>query len=169
MSAFVVSKKHIDFLLAAGLDLAQRDRTRLCWLVPAALVPEVFERGEFEGPAAQQEFEKHARYLDEGTADGVGSMLLTENIRSVNHRYADEQPEEDSLYIFARWKKIDPFTHCREELDPVAVLKAISCFEYQSMEHPEWDNSEAHAFCDALRHLAITHLPGWKDALWVID
>jgi hypothetical protein len=48
-------------------------------------------------------------------------------------------------------------------------LKAISCYEYQSCEHPGWRKSEAHAFCEALRDMAIGCLPGYDDAPWEIN
>ena len=52
---------------------------------------------------------------------------------------------------------------------PVAVLKAISCYEYQSCEHPGWHTSEARQFCSVLRDHMISMLPGYDDAQWEID
>lgn len=54
-------------------------------------------------------------------------------------------------------------------LTPVQTLKAISRFEYQACEPPEWEFSEAHAFCRALESEAIRNLPGYDDADGLID
>ena len=45
--------------------------------------------------------------------------------------------------------------------DPVKILAAINCYEYQACEHPEWKTSEARDFCEALRDRMIRMLPGY--------
>jgi hypothetical protein len=97
------------------------------------------------------------RELTAATADRVGAMLLAENRRSVNHRYREDEIE--SIYQFHQ---------LAGRPDPVVVLSAIDCYEYQACEHPEWERSEAWAFCDALRRLACRHLPGYEAAPWEI-
>ncbi len=61
-----------------------------------------------------------------------------------------------------------PATEMRFTKQPTAVegLSAIKCYEYQTCEHPEWEQSAAHAFCDALRDLLIGCLPGYEAAPW---
>jgi hypothetical protein len=54
------------------------------------------------------------------------------------------------------------------EVEPVQVLKAIKCYEYQSCEHPSWEDSEARSWCNHLRLAAIEHLPGFEAAKWEI-
>ena len=49
------------------------------------------------------------------------------------------------------------------------VLKALVAYEYQSCEHEQWSSSQAESFCDALRAVAITTLPGYDAAPWLID
>ncbi len=49
------------------------------------------------------------------------------------------------------------------------VLKALDCYGYQSSEHPGWNDSEAHRFCDVLRRRYGATLPGYDDALWEVD
>ncbi|HUZ55086.1 MAG TPA: hypothetical protein VMU94_21490 [Streptosporangiaceae bacterium] len=83
------------------------------------------------------------------TSGGSQAVLLAENRRSVNHRYADD--EYQAPYVF---------TEITGHLDPIAILKAISCYEYQSCEHPGWEASEARSFCEALRRRIIRWLPG---------
>jgi len=53
-------------------------------------------------------------------------------------------------------------------LSPVAVLKACSCYEYQSCEHPGWETSEAKRLIDSITQAAIAALPGYQDAAWEI-
>jgi len=96
------------------------------------------------------------RYLNRETADAVGHMLLAENFRSVNHRYA-EANEPEGFFAYRR---------SLQGCNPVVILKAIDCYEYQTCEHPEWEQSEAHAFCQALRKRMISMLPGYEDAPW---
>lgn len=50
--------------------------------------------------------------------------------------------------------------------DPVQVLKACACYEYQSSESPDWDGGEAEGFIASLRRDAIRALPGFEDAVW---
>ena len=53
--------------------------------------------------------------------------------------------------------------------DAAKILAAISCYEYQACEHPEWLASEAKAFCDALRMHMIRMLPGYGGVWEVTD
>lgn len=79
-------------------------------------------------------------------------MLLAENTRSVNHR----NDEDD-------WEPVYLFHPLPGTPDPLVVLKAIACLEYQSCEHDGWLDSEARVFCQALRQVTITKLPGYHD------
>ena len=133
MSAFVVRKRHIDVLITAGI---------------------VFKR---DGGLYWYDATNQTRKLDYTTADEVGTMLLAENVKSVNHRYGEN--EESEPYAFTRVSGTP---------DPIVVLKAIACYEYQSCEHDGWKRSDAHAFCDALQSVAIHALPGYGNAPWEI-
>lgn len=67
----------------------------------------------------------------------------------------------------------DPISDYFRELpgypDPVVVLKAVTCYEYQACETPEWEDSEAFAFCQSLKDTCFRRLPGYEDAPWAID
>lgn len=156
MSAFMLDKRHIDYLISAGLTLPGRGDT-LRWLMPAPVNPAAYERGNWAGAAAADEFRARARYLRRENAEHVGAMLTAENRRSVDHRYDEEELED--WYEFLAYDR---------RIDPVQVLKAIACYRYQSCEHPEWQDSEANAFCNALEHAAINALPGYDAAEWEI-
>ncbi|HEV2640048.1 MAG TPA: hypothetical protein VGX23_33245 [Actinocrinis sp.] len=94
----------------------------------------------------------HILNLD--TADRAGSLLWQENRISVNHKYRDGD-EIDALYTFRRlWHS------------PVAVLKLIDGYEYQSCEHPGWEESQAKRLCYQLRKQVIPNLAGYDEAPW---
>lgn len=162
MSAYIVSKEHIDYLIRAGLDLPKRMSYNdvLRWTVPHEERTTDYERGEAWGMTAIQTYKDHLRELSIETSASVGQMLIRENHLSVCHRY-DENPKVEA---------VDPyeFERSRKPLDPVQVLKAINCYEYQSCEHPDWEDSEANRFCESLRNTAIHVLPGYEEADWEI-
>lgn len=159
MSAFIVSKTHIDALLSAGLYQGWSTYGHLRWFDSEEPDDTCYEVGEAIPMNSSKRINEHQRELTEETAGRVGALLWSENRRSVNHRYAEDEWEEP--YVFFR---------LRGKPDPVAVLKAISGYEYQSCEHPEWMKSEARYFCEALRGRAIRNLSGYDEAdTWHID
>lgn len=146
MSAFMVGKVHIDALVTAGLGKPGTGTVRLRWFYPA-----------LDRTKSYLEQQDRRRELTSETAGRVGAMLLAENMRSVNHRYDEDELEEP--YLFSRL----PGT-----ADPVQVLKALDCYEYQACEHAEWPTSEAAQFCDALRRRMIKRLAGYEAAAYEI-
>lgn len=44
------------------------------------------------------------------------------------------------------------------------LAKGIANYEYQSCEHPEWESSEARAFCLAMKEAILSSLPGYDAA-----
>lgn len=95
---------------------------------------------------------RKTRYME---ADRIGSVLLKENTRSVNHRYEEHTPA-------------DKYTHrpLRRAITPVEVIKACNCLDYQSCETKGWKRSEAYAILNAIRERAIRELPGYEQAEW---
>ena len=143
MSAWIVSKAHIDLLVSAGLRVRYRP---MCWYV-----------GERRGE------------LNNDNASAVGQMLLDECVKSVNYRYSDDQITELLGPTNAYWLIPYKFDEVLSFPSIVCVLKQIDCYEYQSCEHPEWKDSEAHTFCRALRKYMIHNLPGYEEAPWGWD
>jgi hypothetical protein len=139
MSAFTLDTVHVDALLTAGLAFCT-EKSPLTWHYPPPT------------PADPSTVERQCT-LTPVSAGRVGAMLLTENARCVNYRY--DQDNWEPPYLFHRL----PGTP-----DPLVVLKAIACLEYQSCEHPGWLASEARVFCQALRRVTIPELPGYHDA-----
>ena len=93
--------------------------------------------------------------------DVIGQILLDENYKSVNYRYPDDTPGWGRFHY--EWDL------SRLPVNPVAVLSLIACLEYQSCEHPEWEQSEAHAILKTIKAIAIRQLPGYDKYPWAID
>ena len=155
MSAYVVDNRHIDALVTAALELPLPGH-QMRWLKPGEPAPTDYKKGEAWGSTALANYQARARHMTASEATAVGRMLLFENMRSVSHRYDD--PLDLPEYEYTP----------HDGLSPVAVLKALSGFEYQACEHPGWKGSEAHAFCEALRDEAIRRLPGYDAAEWEV-
>ena len=179
MSAYVVDKAHIDALVRAGLVLPARQVQggRLRWFWPEITQADreaTYQAGAAWGPRSAQLAEERRRELTPSAgADRVGAMLWSENVRSVCFRY-DEPEDADELPGPVGFGVLDVAGYrfgpgvFLPDVDPVAVLKAIDGYEYQSCEHPGWEASEAHAFCEALRRAAIGCLPGYAEASWEV-
>ncbi len=155
MSAFEVNHTHIDVLVSAALKRAPGG-THMYWhhdagedaarTLPGETLPE-----DTDGL-------RHAlREVTRENAGMWGATLAAENRRGVNHRYDEEE-----------WEEPYEFTEYRGRFDPVRILSALACYEYQACEHPEWKTSEAKGFCDALRSRMIRALPGYGDAPWEV-
>ena len=159
MSAYIVNDVHVHALLSAGLSHGPR-RGILRWQAPESEEPageQDYQAGEPWGATSVATATRRSRELTVETADSVGLMLLAQNYASVNFRY--ESKEDEPLYRFTRLAGYP---------DPVIVLKALGCYEYQACETPDWEQTEAQAFCQALRKRMIGVLPGYEDAPWEI-
>lgn len=100
-------------------------------------------------------------------ASELGGLLWVENARSVRYRYPDDDGRDDMVgadfyagfehpgLLGGRWRP-----------GAVQALKLIACLRYQSCEHPEWKESPARRFLDALRDAVIGELPGYEAAAW---
>ena len=139
MSAFVVPKSHINAMLLSVMD------KRFTW----------YHDGHKE--------------LNELTANRVGQMLLDENVKSVCCRYNDSEITDLPGRINAEWLIPFEFHYVHRVPKPLEAISIVRCYAYQSCEHPEWEASEAKAFCDALIACKIAELPGYDDAPWEWD
>lgn len=158
MSAWIVSKKHIDYMLTAGLMYVDDG---IKWQVPHEHKATDFERGQPWGTTAVQTATTHARKLTEETADEVGRMLWKQNYESVHFRY-DEEPVVEAM---------QPYTYepvPREEIDILDAIKLTRSYEYQSCETPDWEHTEAYRFAEALIRRLVYEIPGMREAKWII-
>lgn len=140
MSAFILEDDTIDLLTTAGLMGIGID-SRLG----------VYHQGEWH-------------YFSRGEGeDVVGSILKTANYESVNYRYQEQTPCEPYKY---NGNGIAPY------LGGVVipwgqVLQSVRCYEYQSCEHPEWEQSLAKAICRAITHKVCQRIASEADSEWV--
>jgi hypothetical protein len=118
MSAFLVSKKHVDTLVSAAIKFGMSGMASL--------------------------------------PNSLGQTLWDENVKSVN---AGIGPKAN--------KRTYEFTAV-EVPSPVAVMKAVQCYQYQASDHAGWEGSAAAEFCDLLIHAAIRSSAGYEDAEWAI-
>lgn len=156
MSAWIVGKTHIDLLVTAGLTFPGQRIQGAClrWWIPG------------NNPV-------DSKTLRHENADTVGVMLWAENYRSVMHRYPDAETDGDGVpgpdgFTGAHVLTYE-YLRVPGRIDPVVVLKAMDCYEYQSCEHDGWQNSSARAFCAALQATCIGLLPGYDKAPWGFD
>jgi hypothetical protein len=129
MSAYIVDDAHIDALI----DIAEQ-----------------YER-EYRGIGRGQLYwyfgnPDQSRSLRDQTKTEIGRMLQAENARSVGYRYREGQDPAALTYVYRPTKR---------EYTPSQALMAIRGFEYQACETPDWDRTEAHAFCRALFRRAV--------------
>lgn len=136
MSAFIVSKQQIDVLVAAGIKVACEDTDRVS--------PE--------------------------RCSELGQKLLDECVRSVSYRYSDSDlgdlpgtfqsetiPGTSETIEYGEW--LTPYRyHQPAEIFREIVADEIGCYEYQSCEHPEWEDSFARHYCVGLR-ASLTEIP----------
>ena len=154
MSAFMVSKEHIDALIA------------------------IIARGpKGYNPHRWGDFMMWSRIADLSSVtideqlNELGDLLVRENLSSILHRYPDTIADPDSTPgpREAYYLQLYRFQMPRRMPTIVEALKLISCYEYQSCEHPEWEVSVAHKVCSRLTHDLIGCLPGYEAAPWKWD
>lgn len=121
MSAWVVTKHHIDVLVSAAVERGITIR----FARVGAVVPVTSENATF-----------------------VGRMLLRENIASVVHRYRLCGTDEAFEYLrdLVRYN----FTFY-PAVRPSAVAQAVECYDYQSCEHDGYETSAAAFFVSQLK------------------
>lgn len=88
----------------------------------------------------------------------IGAMLWRENHRSVNARYNEN--EKSPGYRYDRIPM--PRKHRPETL--AILAQALACYEYQSCECDDWEESAAAKFCNQVRHEICRALPGYDKA-----
>ena len=147
MSAFVVSHDHIDALLTFARD--KRLQSRLSYFI-------------------DRQAPKPLGW------SAIGAVLLTENERSVCHRYSDCVPgncpgkigEVATGYHF---RPFEQFSLMSYERKCVWVIKGCNCFDYQACETDDYAQSTACQLIEQIRAAAIRALPGYEDAPWGIE
>ena len=92
-------------------------------------------------------------------ANQIGVMLHAENVLSVNYRYGEATIPNFEICEGAAF----------HEFSQVQIIKAARCLDYQSCEHPGWQQSDA---CRLLQTIigddSSRNLPGYDEAEWEI-
>ena len=153
MSAYIVSRQHIDALMV------------------------IIAEGPAQSECTPEDWESNVRYANilpqnsENRLNDLGDMFIRENLSSIHYRYPntlqnpENTPGPEDLY----WTKKYVYQRPARVPNVVEALKVIDCYAYQSCEHPEWETSEAYKICAKLREMLITALPGYNAAPWGWD
>lgn len=95
---------------------------------------------------------------------------MRENIRSVTHRYPDDEDGErpgpamlDAELIEAA--RTAAVTY-KNTLTHAEIFKLCSCLDYQSCESPDWTKTLAYKMLASLKEDLIRTLPGYDEADW---
>ncbi|KKN73745.1 hypothetical protein LCGC14_0396930 [marine sediment metagenome] len=150
MSAWIVSKQHIDYLVTE------------------------FLRGDHAAIYADDGVE----HFHPEDADDIGRDLWSANLESVAYRYpADESGERPGIGVTD--EEIRDYTHKAVHglrgipFSPYVLFKAVGCYRYQSCEHPGWSGSRADKVSEAMRekaiHLIVSESDIYQSAPWGID
>lgn len=169
MSAYIVSKSHIEAMLRVGLAGPKGRPVNpgnawhgLSWY---AEDPRTVVAGAIDSADYFRRIGEARRSLDHETVQRVGTMLTLANVASVSARYPDDKPDELPGPTSHYWTEPIRFdVHNARSLTAVEGLVALNGYEYQSCETDDWRDSEAHAFIEALRSALIHALPGYSEA-----
>lgn len=184
MSAFIVSKRHIDILVQSAIAGATDSRG---WTHPG-------EQFSWYHNEARHEIDPYgdaARvwgYKELVPPSVLGQRLVDECVASVSGRYPNDDVQAGELpgpcdpyylkpYVF------EPVTDSNVMVIGAAGLKVhigalvstaelasgLFCYCYQSCEHEGWETSEAHAFVQAMKDNLLRSLPGHDAAPWGWD
>ena len=104
-------------------------------------------------------------YTSNDELNALGAMIWAENVKSVSYRYPSDG-EDLPGPINLEWATPYQYPSNVHLLTPVAILKMVQCYEYQSCEHPSWESSEAHKWAQRMRSEATSRLPGYEAAPW---
>ena len=184
MSAYMVDRDHIDFL------------------VQSALAGATDSRGWQSAHERRFSYFSHARgvrvyidpYADEPTSDAhsetippstLGQRLVDTNLDSIQARYPDTIEESDGTpgpceqywqqpYVFEpidTGRKVYSIgAGLKLAVEPVSttadVAKQVGHYEYQACEHADWRESDGFAFVEAMRERLLDKLPGAENASW---
>ena len=115
------------------------------------------------------------------TAQNVAKGLALENIRSVAHRYPNDEDghrpgpclkdadivEACQIYAGHFAKRMGGVVVMAQDvLEPIQVLKLVRCLDYQSCETLDWPLTLAARQLDWIMGEAISRLDGYEDADW---
>jgi hypothetical protein len=110
----------------------------------------------------------------DASPDAIAHMLASANRCAYSDRYAGRYDAE--LVPFGGLDR-----SAGADLDPVAIVKACDCLDYQASDWSRWDDSDAFGYMVAIRRAAVAladpagvatsgrALPGYDAAPWCLD
>lgn len=136
MSAYLVEKKHIMYLVAAGKYFGRDFK----W----------YHGGNWHGFG-----------IGIDRVAEVANMLWQENGKAIQARYGDDGVEglEKITATYCSGKTLTT-------INLTDLSKAVNCYVYQSCDPDDWESTEAYAYCQALKDEILRRLPGYEQAQW---
>ena len=144
MSAFLVDSTHIDALVALAINR------------PAGYA---VQPGDQHALRFDIHDHRGCSTLQHDQADDLGQTLLDTNVKSINDRYPDLNPEGNQSYHY---------TCPPRQLTALEGLSALACYEYQASDSDTWVDSTSRQFCEELRRHLVRFIPGYGDGPWSI-
>jgi hypothetical protein len=152
MSAYMVSKEHIDILVMTAIygpaEASDRNRWYPAHGYSIAVSPQ--------------------------TADELGAALIAENLASIHARYPDTitNPQNTPGPAVRYWESAYKFPkvgHIGKPLPALDAIGAVRSYTYQSCEHHGWETSDVKRFCASLIDNLISYVPGYDRVPWRFD
>lgn len=142
MATFLVSKKHIDYLIT------------------------VFKKENRENGGVSVWWNGRWHYFMEHSLDEWGQILWQQNMDAVNTHYNTNETigerlgsDVDVVYMY------QPYYG---EINPLKTIKACDFWRYQVAEGAGYEDTFAWAVVDSIREESISNLPGYDDYPWEI-
>ena len=137
MSAWIVSKAHIDAMLRFAIQHKVS----------------MYADGRRLDPAAEP--------------DQIGQALVRECVESVRYRYQDDTDETLPGPVDLYWRQPYIYEPRGRMPTLPEALSLVLSYDYQSCEHPSWKRTPAFYFChDFLEAVAQAALPEREAARW---
>ena len=98
-------------------------------------------------------------------------MLWRENHKSINYRYALRDRTPSYTYRAPQefqTAKNDWYPD-RPLVDRALLAKQISCYDYQTCEHPTYYRSRAYSVVQSMSNALLHHVEGYEDAPWGVE
>lgn len=162
MSAWIVSKRHIDVLVAGVLEAGGfRHRGKFITVIE--------DDGVYDGEAECM------------TANEVGRLLWSENHKSINARYNERTRTPNYLYAMpTQYADMveeggsilseDGYwvhnTRKNLRVSPGVLAKQLACYDYQSCEHEGYYKSRAFSVVLSLSRALLGKVEGYDAAEW---
>lgn len=170
MSAWIPSVAHIDLMVTHMLKETDRGGGGLAVYPPDKVDA---ERGAYWDMVPDSDLSRYGSFaVTYLTADLTGRILLRAVVNSVSYRYPRDQITDLPGVIAelpALPDLIDGDYRWRQTgwgMEPIAVIKAVHCYQYQACERPDWRGSLAYDLCEGLIQHLIVKVPGYDAGPW---